>query len=136
MKKIFLFSLLLAAHFSLTAIVPLQPGEPQPPWWVGGRLIWPFAVETRTLLQGDLLNILTPVLAFTSAIAFLLAAAALLRRLVPGIWWSWLITGGAALGILLQVIWLTGWAILPILLNAALLWAIFGRGITVEKLRA
>jgi hypothetical protein len=122
MKKLFLVTLLLAAHFSLTAIVPLQPGDPQPPWWVGGRLIWPFAVETRTLIQGDLLNTLTLVLAFTSAAAFLLAAGALFRRLVSGNWWSWLITVGAVLGILLQVIWFTGWAIFPILVNAALLW--------------
>ena len=136
MKKLFLITSLLAAHFSLTAIVPLLPGDPKPPWWVGGRLIWPFAVETRTLIQGDLLNTLTPVLAFMSATAFLLAAAALLRRLVSGNWWSWLITGGAVLGILLQVIWFTGWAILPILMNAALLWAIFRRGVTVDRLRA
>lgn len=136
MKKFLFFTLLLAAHFSLTAIVPLQPGDPQPPWWVGGRLIWPFAVETRTLLQGDLLNTLTPLLAITSAIAFLLAAAVLFRRIVPGSWWSWLITGGAVLAILLQVIWFTGWAVFPILMNVALLWAIFSRGISVKSLRA
>ena len=136
MKKLFIFTLLLAAHFSLTAIVPLQPGDPQPPWWVGGRLIWPFAVETHTLIQGDLLNTLTPVLAFTSAIAFLLAAAAVLRRMVSDSWFAWLITGGAVLSILLQVIWFTGWAVLPILVSVALLWAIIGRGITVEGLRA
>jgi len=135
MRKLFLFMLLLTAHFSLTAIVPLQPGDPQPPWWVGGRLIWPFAVETRTLIQGDLLNTLTPILAITSAIAFLLAAAALLRRLVPGAWLTWLITGGAVLSILLQVIWFTGWAIFPILINIALLWAIIGRGVILESLR-
>ena len=136
MRKLLLFTLLLTAHFSLTAIVPLQPGDPQPPWWVGGRLIWPFAIETRTLLQGDLLHTLTPIFAITSAIAFLLAAAALLRRLVPVSWWSWLITGGAVLSSLIQVIWFTGWAVFPILINTALLWAIIGRGVTVERLRA
>src|SRR3989337_2603168 len=43
-----LIGLLLGAQLNLTAIVPLQPGGTPPPWWVGGRLIWPFAVETRT----------------------------------------------------------------------------------------
>jgi hypothetical protein len=133
MKKLFLFSLLLAAHFSLTALVPLQPGDPQPPWWVGGRLIWPFAVETRTLIQGDLLNTFTPMLAFTSAIAFLLAAAALLRRLVPSNWMPGLVAAGAVLSILLQVIWFSAWAIFPILVSAVLLWASIRRRGTVEN---
>jgi hypothetical protein len=134
-KWMFVF-LLLAAHLNLTALVPLQPGDPQPPWWVGGRLFWPFAVETPTLLQGDLLTTLTPLLGIMSAILFLLAAAALLRRLAPGSWFNMLIIGGAVLSILLQVIWFTGWAVFPILIDAALLWAIFRLRVSGESLRA
>ncbi len=133
---VILVLLLLGAQLNLTAIVPLQPGGTPPPWWVGGRLLWPFAVETRTLIpQGDLLNTLTPILAITSAIAFLLAAAALLRWLVPGGWFQWLIVVGAVLSIVLQVIWFSGWAILPMLVDIALLWAVFGRHVTVSSLR-
>jgi hypothetical protein len=128
--------LLLGAHLSLTAIVPLQPGSPPPPWWVGGRLLWPFAVETRTLLApGDALNALTPILAITSALLFLMAAAALLRWAVPQSWFQWLIVAGLALSVALQVIWFTGWAVLPLLVDVALMWAVFGQHITVSNLR-
>ncbi|HSJ55060.1 MAG TPA: hypothetical protein VLC52_15065 [Anaerolineae bacterium] len=134
---VILVLLLLGAQLNLTALVPLQPGGAPPPWWVGGRLLWPFAVETRTLLPaGDLLNVLTPVLAILSAACFLLAAAALLRRVVPGRWFPWLIVVGAILSILLQVIWFSVWAIFPLLVDAALLWAVFGRQVTVEGLRS
>ena len=78
---------LLGAQLNLSAIVPLQAGDPPPPWWVGGRLLWPYGVETPTLLPtGALQNTLTSILAFASAALFLLAAAALLRWRVPEAW--------------------------------------------------
>ena len=128
--------LLLAPQLNLTALVPLQPDGTPPPWWVGGRLIWPFAVETNTLVpQGDLLNTLTPLLAVASGICFLLAAAALLRRFVPPRWFPPLVVGGAVLSIVLQVIWFSPWAVLPLLVDMVLLWAVLGRLLTVDTLR-
>jgi len=127
--------LLVGAQLNLTALVPLQPGDPPAPWWVGGRLLWPFAVETRTLLPpGDALNTRTPSLAISSATFFLLAAAALLRWGVPGQWFTWLIVAGAACSIVLQGIWLSGWAVLPLLVDVALLWTVFGQHVTVDSL--
>ena len=103
---------------------------------MGGRLLWPFAAETPTLIPaGDLLNTLTPILGIASGIFFLLAAASLLRWVVPGNWFRWLIVAGAVLSILLQVIWLSGWAVLPLLVDAALLYMVFGQHITVSSLR-
>jgi hypothetical protein len=128
--------LLLGAQLNLSGIVPLQIGDSPAPWWVGGRLLWPFTVGTRTLLQGDALNTFTPILAITSSVLFLLAAAALLRWRVPGQWFSWLIVVGALLSTGLQIIWFSGWAILPIIVDIALLWAVFGQHITVSGLRA
>ncbi|MBN2469455.1 MAG: hypothetical protein JXN59_01930 [Anaerolineae bacterium] len=131
-----LILLLLAAHFNLTALVPLQIGDDPPPWWVGGRLLWPFAEETDTLLlSGDVVGTLTPILGILSAVCFLLALAALLRWRVPREWFPGLIVAGAILSIALQVIWFTGWAILPLLVDVILLWAILGKHITVESLR-
>jgi hypothetical protein len=135
MWKGLLVLVLLAAHLNLTALVPLQTGDPAPPWWVGGMLFWPFAVETRTLLKGDLLNSVTPILAIASAIFFLLAAGALLRWRVPQQWFRWLVVAGALLSIVLQIIWFSAWAIFPLLLDAALLWAVLNQGVTVERLR-
>ena len=128
--------LILGAQLNLSGIVPLQVGDSPAPWWVGGRLLWPFALETRTFLHGDALNTFTPIFSITSAILFLLAAAALLRWLVPRQWFPWLIVAGAILSMMLQAIWFTGWAILPFLVDIALLWAVFSQHITVSNLRA
>jgi hypothetical protein len=128
--------LLLGAQLNLTAIVPLQAGDTPPPWWVGGRLLWPFAVETHTLIPpGDVLNTITPILAFASATCFLLAVTALLRRVVPIGWFPWLIVTGAVLSIALQVIWFSVWAALPILVDVAVLWAVLGQRVNVASLR-
>ncbi len=128
--------LLLGAQLNLTALVPLQAGGTPPPWWVGGMLLWPFAVDTQTLLPpGGLRDTLTPMLAITSAICFLLAAAALLRWVVPSSWFPWLIVAGAILSIPVQIIWFSIRAVLPLLVDVALLWAVFGQHITVESLR-
>ena len=136
LASLLLVLLLLGAHLNFTAFVPLQAGDPPPPWWVGGRLLWPFAVETRTLLPpGDALNTLTPILAIASATLFLLAAAALQRWIISGEWFRWLIVAGALISIVLQVIWLSGWVVLPLLVDVALLWAVFGQHITVGSLR-
>jgi hypothetical protein len=127
--------LLLGAQLNLSALVPLQIGDSAAPWWVGGRLLWPFGLETRTLLQGDLLNTVTPILAIASAIFFLMAAAALLRWRVPGEWFPWLSVAGVGLSIVLQVIWFSGWAIFPLIVDIALLWLILGQHVTVRSLR-
>lgn len=133
---VILVLLFLGAQLNLTALVPLQAGDSPPPWWVGGMLLWPFAVETRTLLPpGDALNTLTPILAIASALSFLLAAFALLRWVVPNQWFPWLIVAGAVFSIVLQVIWLSGWTVLPVLVDVALLWVVFGSHVTVGSLR-
>jgi hypothetical protein len=58
-----------------------------------------------------------------------------LRWVVPGEWFQWLIVAGALLSIVLQVIWLSGWTVLPLLVDVALLWAVFGQHVTVGSLR-
>ncbi len=128
--------LLLGAHLSLSGLVPLQAGEAPPPWWVGGRLIWPFAEETNTLVSHETLNAFTPMLSIASALCFLLAAAAFLRWRVPEKWFTWLIVAGSALSIVLQVGWFSVWAILPLLVDAALLWAVVRRNVSVTHLRS
>ena len=132
---IILALLLLGAQVNLSGLVPLQTGDPSPPWWVGGRLIWPFAEETNTLVSGDILNIFTPFLSIASGLCFLMAAAALLRWRVPDQWFPWLIIAGVVLSITLQIMWFSGWSIFPLVVNLALLWALFGSHVTVESLR-
>jgi hypothetical protein len=131
-----LLLLLLGAQLNLSGLVPLQIGDVPPPWWVGGRLLWPFAEETNTLVTGNTLNTLTPILSITAAVCFLLAAAALLRWYVPSRWFSWLIVAGAVSSIVLQVMWFSGWAIIPLLADIGLLWVVFSWHVTVAELRS
>lgn len=133
---VMLLLVLLAAQVNLSWLVPLKSGQAQPPWWVGGRLLWPFAEQTRTLVpQAGLGTLLSLILATGSALCFLLAAAALLRWWVPAAWFTPLIVVGSIASIALHVIYINVWSIFPLLVDAALLWAVFGLHVSVTSLR-
>jgi Na+/melibiose symporter-like transporter len=65
----------------------------------------------------------------------LLAAAALLRWWVPATWFTPLIIVGAIASIALHVIYINVWSIFPLLVDVALLFAVFGMHLTVSSLR-
>ena len=65
-----------------------------------------------------------------------MAAAALLGWLVPASWFTALVVAGVACSIVLQIVWLSGWTVLPLALDAVLLWAVFAGNATVSALRA
>ena len=135
-KASILVLLLLGAHLNLTALVPAAAGQGPPPWWVGGGLLWPFFADTGTLLPaGGIRDVLTPILGITAAACLLLAAGALLGWVVPGSWFRWLIVTGAVTSIVVQVVWVSGWAVLPLVVDAALLWLVFARRLTAGSLR-
>jgi hypothetical protein len=130
-----LLALLLGAHLSLTALVPAAAGQGAPPWWVGGGLFWPFFSDTPTPLPaGNLRDTVTPLLGMAAAMCLLLAAGALLGWIVPRAWLAPLVVAGAALSIALQVCWLSGWTVLPLLVDVALLWAVFAKHTAVLAL--
>ena len=136
MKRIaILVLLLLGAHLNLTALVPAAAGQAPPPWWVGGGILWPFFADTATLLPaGGIRDLLTPILGITAAVCLLLAACALLGRVVPWSWFRGLTVAGAVMSLLLQMVWISGWAILPIAVDGALLWLVFARHLNVGRL--
>lgn len=137
MRYLILCLLLFAAHINLTALVPAEAGQAPPPWWVGGRLLWPFGLDTRTLVPpGSLVDSLTPILGIASAVLFLLAAAALLHWLVPAQWFLALVVAGASCSVVLQVVWISPWAVLPLLLDGVLLWAFLGSRLSIPGLQA
>lgn len=131
-----LLLILLGAQLSATALVPAAPGQAPPPWWVGGGLLWPFFSDTRTLVPpGEALDLLTPLLGIASAVCLLLAAAALLGWLVPASWFRWLVLAGALFSLVLHVVWLSGWSVLPLAVDALLLWLVLGGDVSVRSLR-
>jgi len=130
-----LILVVLGAQLNLTALVPAAAGQGPPPWWVGGGVLWPFFTDTRTLMPpGDALNTLTPLLGIASGGLFLMAAAALLGWWVPSSWSTVLVIGGVLASIPLQVVWLSPWAILPLVVDATLLWVVFGMRATPATL--
>lgn len=136
MRKIAsILALLLGAHLSLTALVPAAAGQAPPPWWVGGGLLWPFFAGTSTLLPaGGIRDVLTPILGIAAAVCLLLAVCALLGRLVPASWFRGLVAVGTILSIALQVIWISGWAVFPLLVDLVLL-LVFALRVTVGSPR-
>ena len=135
-KLVSVLVLLLGAHLNLTALVPAAAGQAPPPWWVGGGVLWPFFADTSTLLPvGGLRDALTPILGITAAVCLLLAAGALLGWFVPGTWFRWLVVAGAVVSVVLQVVWIFGWAILPLVVDVALLWSVFALHLTVGSLQ-
>ncbi len=134
--RILIFCVLLfAAHLNLTALVPAAADQAPPPWWVGGRLAWPFGLDTDPLLRGAAVDTLTPVLGVASALFFLLAAAALLHWLVPASWFAALVLAGSVCSVALQVVWISPWAVLPLVVDAALVWVLVGTHVSVASVR-
>jgi hypothetical protein len=110
--------LLLGAHLSLTALVPAAAGQGPPPWWVGGGVLWPFFADTATLLPaGGIRDVFTPILGIT---------ASRFRGLV---------VAGVVASIVVQVVWISGWAVLPLAVDAALLWLVLGRRVAAGGAR-
>jgi len=128
--------LLLGAHLALTALVPAAAGQGPPPWWVGGGVLWPFFADTATLLPaGGIRDVLTPTLGITAAVCLVLAAGSCLGWVVPTSWFRGLVVTGAVASIVVQVVWISGWAALPLVVDAALLWLALGRRVTAGGAR-
>lgn len=130
MRIVLLILLLLAAHFSLTALLPGPTGK--------GTIIWPFGPESRPVLSflGSARRPLTQVLAVLAGACFLLAALALFGLLVPATWWTALVIVGAVASILLHLLYVGPFAILPLILDGVLLWGVLAQGWTVASLSA
>jgi len=136
MRILIVLGLLLAAHLNLTALVPAAAGQAPPPWWVGGRVVWPFGLDTHTLVHGSALTTLTPLLGIASAVFFILAAGSVLHWVVPAQWAVGLLVAGAACSLVLQVVWISPWAVLPLLMDGVLLCAALAPQATALGARA
>jgi hypothetical protein len=55
-------------------------------------------------------------------------------RAVPASWFKPLVAAGSAASIILQIAWLSGWTVLPLAVDAALLWLVFSPSVMLEGL--
>jgi hypothetical protein len=121
--------LLLGAHFALTANVPASTGQ--------GWILWPFAANSQAVLglTGNGLRGITKFLSAIAGVCFLAAVLALFGLVLPAEWWGVLVGIAAATSLILYILYLGPWAILPILIDAFLLWGILVPHWSVASLR-
>lgn len=131
MKFLVLLLLIVSAHFSLT------PFAPAPRAWIA----WPFGLDSKPWLKliGGLPSqsgsFITPLLAGLAGLGLLLAAVGLFWNGVPSQWWPLIVIVSAAASVLLFVLYFGPWAILPLILDLALLWGVLLQHWTVPGLR-
>lgn len=119
MKALLTLLLVLGAHFSATALVPAENKA-----WLG----WPFDKETKSIfsfLQNANGTTVTQLLAVIAAACFIAALLCLYGKFVPSAWWPYLIIGGTIASAILYLIHIGPFAIIPILLDAVILYGIF-----------
>ena len=116
--------LVVGAHFSLTALIP------------GPKALfyWPFGPESKPII-GVGAGIFRPLLAVIAGVCLLAAAAALFGLIVPEGWFMPLAIVGSAASILLYVLYLSVYSIIPIAIDAILLWGVLAQQWTAIGLR-
>lgn len=113
-----LLMLIAGAHFSLTVLLPAHAGRA----W----LLWPVATDTRPVARifATEGRSLTLILLLMSGSAFLAASASMVGWIVPAALWPSLVMAGCFGSILLFLIYLNRYALLPLLVDALLLWGV------------
>lgn len=132
MKAILIILLALAAHFSATPFAPAPAGT--------AKFYWPFAADSKPWLGfiGGLPaagGIVTPLLAGVAALGFIASLLALFGWLVPAHWFTPLIVAASIASILLYVLYFGMFSLLPIALDAILLWGVLVRSWSVTGLK-
>lgn len=129
MRILITLLLLLGAHFALTANVPAPTGR--------GWVFWPFAADSQAVLglTGVGVSQATKLLSVIAGVCFLLALLAMFGLVVPAEWWGVLVGIAAASSLILYSLYLGPRAILPILIDAFLLWGILVPHWSIASLR-
>jgi hypothetical protein len=127
MRWLVIITLLFGAHFALTAIAP------------GDKTLfyWPFAKDSKPTLDilGSATKSVTQLLSVVAGLCLLASVMAIFDWLIPSTWFSPLIIIGTAASILLFMIYIGINAVVPLAIDAFLLWGVFGWHWTVASLR-
>ena len=126
MRIVVIILLLVGAHYSLTPFAP-APGKA----WLG----WPFDADSKPWLggvdgvPGQPGSLVTTLLAAVAGLGFLAAAISLIfGAVVPVDWWQPLVVVAAVASALLYVLYFGMWALIPLVVDAVLLWGVLAQG--------
>lgn len=127
MRWLVIITVLLGAHFALTAIAP---GEK-------ALFYWPFAKNSKPSLDilGSATKPVTQLLSVVAGLCFLASVMAILGWLIPPAWFVPLIIFGTVASTLLFLLYININALVPLAIDAFLLWGVFGWHWTVATLR-
>lgn len=134
MRIVVIVLLLLGAHFSLTVFAPAQAGK--------AMFYWPFAHDSKPILNniGGLLkvgeSIVTSLLGAVAGLSFLAAVITLFGWVIPAYLWPVLVIVGALASILLYILYFGIYSLVPIAIDAVLLWGVLVQHWTVSGLRS
>jgi hypothetical protein len=129
MRWLVIVTLLLGAHFALTAIAHGEAGR--------ALFYWPFAKDSKPTLNvlGLATKPVTQLLSVIAGLCFLASVAALLGWLIPPAGLSPLMIVGSVASALLFLLYLGINALVPLAVDAFLLWGVFGWHWTVASLQ-
>ncbi len=127
MRWLVIIILLLGAHFSLTAIAP---GEKE-------LIYWPFAKDSKPRLNvlGPASKPVAQLLSVIAGLCFVASVLTLLGWLIPPTWFFPLIIAGTVASALLFLLYVGINALIPLAIDAFLLWGMFGWHWTVAALK-
>ena len=127
MRWLVIITVLLGAHFALTAIAP---GEK-------ALFYWPFAKNSKPSLDilGSATKPVTQLFSVVAGLCFLASVMAILGWLIPPAWFVPLIIFGTVVSTLLFLLYISINALVPLAIDAFLLWGVFGWHWTVATLR-
>ena len=127
MRWFVIITVLLGAHFALTAIAP---GEK-------ALFYWPFAKDSKPSLDilGSATKPVTQILSVIAGLCFLASAVALFGWLIPANWWTVPVMVGAVASAILYLLYFSSNALIPLAINAFLLCGILALHWTVAGLR-
>jgi hypothetical protein len=127
----------LAWHGPTTFFVP--SGPPHDSGWV----VWPFGQQSRPVVDA-LVGVFAPdkvttnaqptvalVAAGVASLAFIVAGLALWGFLVPASWWAPALVAGAVCSLVLFAIYLSPLALIPLVVDAVILWGVIAQGWSV-----
>ena len=129
MRWLVIVSLLLGAHFALTAIAPAKAGK--------ALFYWPFANDNKPTFGflGAATKSITPFLSVIAGLCFLASVAVLLGWLIPANGWTPLVIVSAVASAALYLLFFGVNALVPLAIDAFLLWGVIAQHWTVAGLR-